>query len=315
MQLASWSRALFVVFVWGITFVNTRALLNDFSALEIQVLRFALAWCVLYAAYCFSPRKGKEHSPRMTPRDEGLFALMGLTGAFIYQLLENCAIYYTNASNVAILVSFGPIVTAILSRIFMGDKSLSLRLVLGSLVAIVGVALVSFNGTFAFDFNPLGDCMALCAMVSWGFYSVLVAKANKKGFPQVVVIRKSFFWALVMMLPLVVWGLTPSGAAVMEGSFRVTLEKGVNLTRFGRATNLLNFVFLGGLASATCFVLWNRACKALGVVKTTIGLYLMPIVGVVFATLFLGERLTFMSILGGLLIVSGVILTHHPKHP
>lgn len=182
MQLASWSMALFVVFVWGITFVNTRALLNDFSALEIQVLRFALAWCVLYAAYCFSPRKGKENPPRMTGRDEGLFALMGLTGAFIYQLLENCAIYYTNASNVAILVSFGPIVTAILSRIFMGDKSLSLRLVLGSLVAIVGVALVSFNGTFAFDFNPLGDCMALSAMVSWGFYSVLVAKANKKGF-------------------------------------------------------------------------------------------------------------------------------------
>ena len=36
--------ALFVIFVWGVTFVNTRALLADFSALEILAVRFALAW-------------------------------------------------------------------------------------------------------------------------------------------------------------------------------------------------------------------------------------------------------------------------------
>ena len=42
---------------------------------------------------------------------------MGFTGIVAYQFLENCAIYYTNASNVAILVSFGPIVTGLMARI------------------------------------------------------------------------------------------------------------------------------------------------------------------------------------------------------
>ena len=38
----------FVILVWVMTFANTRALLEDFSALEIQLLRFALAWAMLW---------------------------------------------------------------------------------------------------------------------------------------------------------------------------------------------------------------------------------------------------------------------------
>ena len=45
----SWVSAGFVILAWGVTFANTRALLRDFSALEIQLLRFALAWLALLA--------------------------------------------------------------------------------------------------------------------------------------------------------------------------------------------------------------------------------------------------------------------------
>ena len=62
-----WAAAAFVIFVWGITFVNTRALLGDFSALEIQVLRFGLAWAVLVAAgVC------KRHAARRCGYDWGV---------------------------------------------------------------------------------------------------------------------------------------------------------------------------------------------------------------------------------------------------
>lgn len=67
------------------------------------------------------------------------------------------------------------------------------------------------------------------------------------------------------------------------------------------------------LASATCFAMWNYACNALGVVRVTVGLYLTPIVGVIFAALFLGERLTMMSSFGGLVIIIGVALANWRK--
>lgn len=306
---------LFVILVWGITFANTRALLFDFSALEIQVLRFVMAWAALRIVESVKWRveghgaaATRGDSRRSAPcRDEWLFAGMGLCGVFIYQFLENCAIYYTNASNVAILVSFGPVVTAAMARVFTKDRSLNGRFLLGSAAAICGVALVSLNGVVNFNLRPLGDLMALGAMVSWGCYSILVDRANARGHSQITVMRKSFFWAVVMMLPLVAWGMTESGFYALDGSFSVNLDVAANVERFGEPMNWVNLGFLGLLASALCFVLWNVACRSLGVVKATVGLYLTPVVGVIFAAAFLDERITAMSAAGGVLIVGGVV--------
>ncbi|MGN0855174.1 MAG: DMT family transporter [Kiritimatiellia bacterium] len=297
-----WIAAAFTLIVWGVTFVNTRILLTEFSALEIQLLRFALAWGTL-ALIGWTQRKRYGWQGRR----EALFAAMGLTGVFVYQFLENCAIYYTNASNVAILVSFGPIVTALMARLALDDRSLSLRLVAGSLVAIAGVALVAVNGVVTFHLRPLGDLMALGAMISWGAYSILIGKANALGVPPLVAARKSFGWALAIMLPLAIWGATESGYVALDGSYSVTLDPAANAARFRSPENVFNLLFLGILASAVCFVLWNVACKALGVVRTTVCLYLIPVIGVLFAYFCLHEPIAWMSAAGGVLILVGVV--------
>jgi len=304
---SSWAFAAIAILVWGVTFASTRTLLADFSALEIIIIRFAMAWAALGVIGALT-RKVKAVS--FSWRNEIVFAAMGLSGVAVYQFLENCAIYYTNASNVAILVSFGPIVTAILTRIISKDRSLSFPLIIGSLVAVVGVALIALNGVVEFCLRPIGDLMALAAMVSWGFYSILMDKMNRRGISQLVVVRKSFFWALVMMLPFAIWGVTDSGFYAIDGSFSITLDADINAERFSRPLNWLNLGFLGVLASAACFVMWNAACKSLGVVRTTIGLYLTPIVGIVFAVIMLGEHLTMMSATGCLVIMLGIAIAN-----
>jgi len=311
MSIGGIAAAAFALLVWGVTFASTRALLFDFSALEIMVVRFVMAWAVLRGMDVVGRR---PHRGRPTIwRDEAVFAGMGLTGVFVYQFLENCAIYYTNASNVAILVSFGPIVTAAFARMFTKDRSLSLSVVGGSLVAVCGVALVSLNGVLNFNMRPLGDLMALGAMTSWGIYSVLIDKANERGIPPLTAIRKAFGWSLMMMLPLVVWGGTESGFYALDGSFSINLDWTENVVRFGRIMNWVNLFFLGVLASALSFIAWSKACAALGVVRTTICLYLEPIIGVGFAALFLGERPTVMSACGGAIIVVGVVIANRKR--
>ena len=71
----------------------------------------------------------------------------------------------------------------------------------------------------------------------------------------------------------------------------------------------MNIGFLGLLASAACFVLWNMACETLGTVRCTVSLYLIPVITVVFAAIFLGERMTVVSCVGSVLILGGVILS------
>lgn len=117
------------------------------------------------------------------------------------------------------------------------------------------MALVSLNGVVNFQMRPIGDLMALGAMASWGLYSVLVDKANARGVSPLTAIRKAFFWALVMMAPLAVWGATEQGYYALDGSFSVTLDADINIERFSRPVNWVNIAFLGGVASAACFVL------------------------------------------------------------
>ena len=307
-HFSGWFPAAIAIVVWGVTFVSTRMLLADFSALEILVLRFSLAWVALWGIERF--RRSANGGGR---RDEWVFAAMGFTGIVAYQFLENCAIYYTNASNVAILVSFGPIVTALVARAFARGGQLSARLVVGSLVAVCGVVLISFNGIVEFELRPIGDVMALCAMASWGAYSILLDVANDRGISPFVAIRKAFGWSLVMMVLLAAWGMTESGICTLDGSFAVIFDADVNVQRFASWINWMNIAFLGLLASAASFVLWSAACKTIGVVKTTVLLYLTPIVGVVFAAVFLGEMVTLLEIVGGFVILVGVALATKVK--
>ncbi|MBR1836360.1 MAG: DMT family transporter, partial [Kiritimatiellae bacterium] len=138
-RTAGLALAALTVCVWGVTFVSTKALLADFSALEILVLRYLVAWAVLWAIH---PRR----MGALRLRDEALFAAAGLAGATAYQMLENLAIHFTNASNVSILVATAPLFAAGCSRLFLGERALSRRFLAGCALALVGVALVALGG-------------------------------------------------------------------------------------------------------------------------------------------------------------------------
>ena len=301
--MRDWAIVWGVILVWGMTFVNTRALLVDFSSFEILVLRFVLACATLGAIECvMRPPKCREKV------SEWIFVAMGFTGFLAYHFLENCAIYYTNASNVAILTSFAPVATAILARLLAKNRQASIGLFAGSFIAIGGVALVSLNGQRALELRPIGDVMAICSMVSWAFYSLLIDVVNRQGVSPLVAVRKALGWSLAMIVPLAFLGATELGSRILDGSFAVNLDLSTNARRFGNLLNWVNLATLGILASAACFVLWSVACKVLGVVKTAISLYLIPVVGVVFAMVALGERVTFLEVAGGCVILIGMTI-------
>lgn len=275
------------VLIWGVTFVNTKVLLQGFTSFEILVLRFAAAYAALWAV---APRRFRLSGWR----EEVTFAAMGLSGVACYQFLENCAIAYTNASNVAILVSACPMGTAILSGLVLREKALTRRFCLGFVLAMSGIVLVSVGGVRSFHFRPIGDFLALAAMGCWSVYSVLITRTNGKGYDPILAIRRTFFWALVFMAPFV--------------PFSFDFAPSVNAARFADLWNLFHLGFLGFLASALAFVLWNRTCSLFGTVRATCGLYLIPVVTAVVAVLTLGESMTAMTAIGAILTILGVIL-------
>ena len=77
--------------------------------------------------------------------------------------------------------------------------------------------------------------------------------------------------------------------------------------------NITGLLFLGLAASALCFVLWNIAVEKLGPIRTSIFIYLVPVITVIASAVVLGEMMTAFSIIGTILTLSGLFLSGFKK--
>ncbi len=277
--------ALFSVVVWGSCYVLTKNLLNaGFTALQITPIRLALAYVVLL---CMRPKFQK-----LPAKDELIFVLLGLFGGSVYFWLQNTALTYTYAANVSIIICLTPIFTALLAWIFSrGNERLGKYLWLGSALAIAGVVLVVLNGSLHFHLSPKGDILALAAGISWAVYSILIKRYTETmdGF---LITRRVMFWAFVTAVPLMLLTDGMPNLAPLFTDWKV----------------LLSWLFLGILGNAVCFALWNIAFVRLGVVVTNNYLYGSPFVTLLVGWLLLGEPISWMGLIGAVLITVGVIL-------
>lgn len=277
--------ALITILIWGTTFISTKILLADFTPVEILFFRFLLGLLILTIIY---PRRLK-----LTEwRQELTFAAAGLCGVCLYYLLENVALTYTMASNVGIIISAAPFFTAVLSHLFVkNEECLHARFFLGFFIAIIGICMISFNGS-RLSLNPLGDILALMAALLWAAYSLLTRKIGSYDYPVIPATRKVFLYGIVFMIP-----------ALFLFDFHIDIQK------FMHPEYLLNLIYLGAGASALCFVTWNYAVRALGAVKTSIYIYLVPVITVLTSAIVLGEPVTMMSAAGTALTMAGLFLS------
>lgn len=277
--------ALLTISIWGTTFISTKVLLVDFQPIEILFFRFVMGLLALMLVY---PHRMKG----TTRRQELTFAAAGLSGVCLYYLLENIALTYTMASNVGVIISVAPFFTAILSHIFLKqEEKFRANFFIGFLIAMIGIVLISFNGT-AMELNPAGDLLALLAAFVWACYSILTRKISGYGYNTILTTRRIFFYGILFMIP-----------ALFLFDFKL------DLTRFTNPVYLLNILFLGLGASALCFVTWNFAVKLLGAVKTSVYIYLTPVITIAASVLILHEPFTVLTGAGTVLALAGLLLS------
>lgn len=272
------------ILIWGVTFISSKVLLTHFSPTELFYFRFLLAYIFLFI---LSP---KPVMPKAN-KTEILYALSGLTGVSLYFMLQNTGLQYTLASNAGVLVSVAPMFTAIVAFFLVSRSSLHKNFILGFFVSIAGVAIISFNGNFVLQLNPLGDFLIIVAALSWGFYSNILTMIEGDGLSLVQRTRKAIFYGLLFVTPLL---------PLLD--FRLGLERFDNFQVIG------NFLFLGIGASAISFVAWGYAVKILGPVKASAYIYFNPIITVVASIIILHEPFTWISFLGTALIIVGLLV-------
>lgn len=285
--------ALFVVAVWGVTFISTKVLIGEgLLPAQIFAIRFLIAYGGIWLLCAKSKKTRRLFSDNF--KDELMFVLLGISGGSLYFYTENSALVYTQASNVSFIVSTVPLLTALLTLLArkfnlggLEDISGKKNLAIGSLIALAGVAAISFDGS-AVKLSAKGDLLALSAAILWALYSILMNRMTIR-YGTTMATRKVFFYGLVTIIPFIV------------GS-------GIDLSIFSRPAVWGNLLFLSVIGSLVCFVLWNKVMCKLGNVTATNYIYLNPLFTLIAAVLLLGETLSLQSGLGCAAILAGVVI-------
>ncbi|QUI23067.1 DMT family transporter [Vallitalea pronyensis] len=274
--------ALFAIIIWGLTFISTAVLLDVLDPIEIMVFRFGMAFLLLCAIY---PKNFKF----LSLKEEFIFFILGLSGVSLYFIAENISLTYTLPSNVAFILTTAPLYTAIIAHFFSQDEKFDKSILVGFAFCIIGVFFVMYNSQVKLAINPLGDFLALAAAVMWGIYSVSLRKLTGNYHP-IYMVRKTFFYGILTTLPFI-------------------KLFGADMVSKGWSANIIfNLIFLGIVASALCYVLWNKAVMLIGSVQATNYIYLIPLVTVIGSFIFLKHKLEPLMIFGGVLIIVGVVI-------
>jgi len=257
--------ALFVVAVWGVTFVCTKTLIAaGMDPAAIFAIRFTMAYAGILLLSVFGKNKFRLWSDSW--QDELMFVFLGITGGSFYFLTENTALAYTQAANVAFLVCVAPVITAIFTLIYrkfgkgrfaegLEDVKVNLPLVGGTLLALSGMALVIFDGS-RLEVSLKGDLLSIGAALCWALYSLFMGKMTS-DYGAVFATRKVFFYGLVTIIP-----------------FLFRCLDSFSLQILSRPEVYGNLLFLGLVASLVCFILWNYVMSKLGNVTSTNYVYL-----------------------------------------
>jgi drug/metabolite transporter (DMT)-like permease len=287
-------KAIFAVFIWGISFVATKVALRYVSPVTVVWLRFAIGSLVLAAAVYI-----RKQFRWIGVKDALYFLLLGFLGITFHQWLQSNALVTSQATTTAWIVATTPIFMALLGWIAL-KESLNWQQVVGVFLAAFGVILVVTKGDLATLFqgqfgNP-GDLLVLISSVNWAVFSVLSRRGLKIYAPALMMLYVMLFgWLLTSILFFTGPGLTEIKSLPWQGWVAIA---GV----------------LGVFCSGVAYVFWYDALSVLPVAQTGAFVYLEPFVTAVIAAFLLDEKLGLIGFIGGLTILWGIWLVNRTHH-
>lgn len=278
--------ALVPVVLWGTSFPAAKIALEGMGPLTLAAGRSVLALAVLAPVVALrAPRPDRPE-----PGDGWRIVVLGLLGVVAQTGLQAVALTLTSAQHSGWLITMIPILTAVLSAIFLRERFPVLK-VLGTAFGFGGALVVMLGGGGASLGLPAtkGDLLILASALNWAVYTLFV---------RTVLVRRDAVRVTVLSLALgagvLLAGLVASGGLAEVP--RIPLR------------SFLALAYLGVGCTATGWLSWSLALERLEPGTLTSFQYLQPLVTVVSSAWWIGERVSPWALVGGALALSGVAL-------
>ncbi len=260
--------------LWGVTFPIMKIAVVSISPVLLTLIRFAIASAILFAIFfkrIVSSSIGSVLS--------GLFIGVFLYFGYYFQIV---GIVFTSAMHSTLITGLYIIISPILA-FFMLKEPLDKKVIISLILALIGLFLIT--GILITVVN-IGDILTFFSAISYSFQVVLVDKYSKKYDPLVLT-----FYQILMVVPLGLIFLPFSG-------YSVSWNNDV----------IFSIIYLSIFATAIALLLQNFGQKGLDSATASMVFALEPVFGVLFSILLLHETMGILQILGGILMISAMII-------
>lgn len=283
--------------IWGLNISAVKVLTTYFDPLIVACLRMVLAALIINLTLAWSRRPVGLRS--ISAGHWLRFIACGVLMVYANQILFTTGMQTASATNSSLIMALSPLVASILAALVFREALTGVRL--------LGIAL-GFGGVFAVVFS---GSQATLAGASWGDAQIFAAMFTFVVGGMLIQNLARHFNALVISTFIYTIGAVLLSVHLFFSddvvfSFQILVGPGL--------WPLILLVFTGIVATAICNMLWNRAIAELGVARTSVFQYWIPVFGVAFAMLLLGEPFGPWHLVGVVGILLGTYLgTRRPK--
>lgn len=280
---------LFTTIVWGLSFISTKSLLiAGLTPVQVACARFVVA-CVIFAGLCAGRAVGRRGAVRKAPAGSGVRVLIGgVLGIPVYFILENTGLRLTSASTASLITGMVPIINALATVLFLRSRVSGLQWtgIAMSCAGVYAAAQADLAASLS-SLALLGNLLVFLSACSWVAYT-MINKPLLDHYDSLTLNTYQNIAGTLFLLP-------------------IALHERIPITAWGMKI-WLNILYLGVVCSALSYILYLFALKRLGSTVVTSFLNLVPIFGVLGGVVLLGEALSWVKALGGLLAVAGVYI-------
>lgn len=287
-RIKSYLMLLLVAVIWGIASPVIKYTLDGFSAEVFLTYRFGVS--TILAIIIFSI------TGLHLPKDKNTIFLIFLYGflnsvvslGFLFFGMEN-----TTVLEAGLITLASPLLISTAGVYFLHEH-ITKREKIGMGIAIFGTTL-TIIGPLHFS----GNLMVVGYVISTLITTLLVKKLLKKDVSPIVLTNTSFMIGFVFFLAYVLSSPTIRYALYAIPSTPISYHLGV--------------AYMAIISGTFAFWLSNKAQKSIEIGEQSLFSYLYPLFSLPLAVLWLGEKVTSMHIIGGVIIIIGVAIAEVKK--